>query len=181
MSSGEVMTWKKFLSLCRELNIKETGLLVVTTAMCFSLSFMAHIDPTQRAPFKAIVITRRVVSSDELLRGYSEFFSIYRNILDIGPAIDAMRKEVNDGTVDSSPFEMITSNWLFDQITNPDRNPDGFRQIVNMKFCELKSKDSSYTLARVELEIRNYFKLLREKGRDYYSFKDVYDKLSKNE
>ncbi len=174
LSSGELLSWKEFLDCCRNVNEEMCGLLVVTTAMCYSISLIAAVNPALRAPFKAIIITRRDVTVDEILRGYTEYFMVYRNCLDIGPAKEAMRKEVNSGTIETSPFEMITSEWLFDEITNPDRDPAAFQQITNIKFCELKAKDSSYTRERVDKEIRDFFHSLAENGKDYYTFADYW-------
>ena len=174
LASGEIVPWKVFLNYCRAVNEELGGLLNVTTAMCYSIPLIADIMPSLRAPFNAIVITRRDVSVDEIKRGYSTYFQIYRNCLDIGPAKDAMRQEVNDGNVMNSPFEMITASWLFDQITNPDNNPIGFPHVVNHWFCVKKSQDPSYTKERVEEEIRGLFKVIAEKGKDYYLYKDLY-------
>ena len=174
MSSGEVMPWKRFLGCCRALNEAMGGLLIVTTAICYSISLMAAIDPSLRAPFKAVIITRREVYPDEILNGYSVYFSIYRHCLDVWAAKEAMRREVNDGSIETSPFEMITSEWIFDEITNPDRDPAAFKQIVNTHFCELKAKDPSYTRERVEREIRQLFSDLVKNGKDYYNFKDFW-------
>lgn len=173
VSSGDLITWKHFLDCCRALNVELNGLLIVTTALCYSISIMGAIDPSLRAPFKAIVITRRSVTTDEVFRGYSEYFQLYTNILDVGPAKEAMRREVNSGTPDTSPFEMITSNWLFDQITNPDRDSEAFQHIVNQQYCIKKAENPSYTRNRVEKEIRLLFEALRER-RDYFTFQDIY-------
>ena len=173
LSSGGLITWKHFLDCCRALNVELCGLLIVTTALCYSISIMGAIDPSLRAPFKAIVITRRPVTADEVLRGYSEYFGTYTNILDIGPAKEAMRREVNSGTPDTSPFEMITSNWLFDQITNPDRDPEAFQHIVNQQYCIKKAVYPTYTRDRVEKEIRLLFQALQER-KDYFTFKDIH-------
>lgn len=174
LASGEIIPWKMFMNYCREVNEELGGLLNVTTAMCYSISLMAEILPSLRAPFNAAVITRRDVTVDEIERGYSTYFQIYRNSLDIGPAKDAMRKEVNDGDVKNSPYEMLIANWLFDQITNPDNNPIGFPHIVNHWYCVKKSEDPSYTKERVETEIRSLFKDIASKGKDYYLYKDLY-------
>ena len=174
LASGELLDWKGFLNLCRDLNNELNGLLCVTTALCYSISLMAAIDPANRAPFKAVVITRRPVIANEILKGYTAYFSIYRNILDIGPAKEAMRKVVNSGDEASSPFEMITAEWLFDQITNPDRDPDAFMHIVNKWFCIKKSEDSTYTRERVESEIRSLFENLVKNGRDFFLYKDIF-------
>ena len=173
LSSGDLITWKHFLDCCRALNVELGGLLIVTTALCYSISIMGAIDPSLRAPFKAIVITRRPVTSDEVLRGYTEYFGTYTNILDIGPAKEAMRCEVNSGSPETSPFEMITSNWLFDQITNPDRDPEAFQHIVNQQYCVKKANNPTYTRDRVEKEIRLLFQALQER-RDYFTFNDIH-------
>lgn len=174
LASGELLPWKHFLDLCRELNNELSGLLVVTTALCYSLSMIAAIDPSQRAPFLAVVITRGIVKAGEVMRGYAEYFKIYRKVLDIGAAKDALRQEVNSGTVESSPFEMITAAWLFDEITDIDRDTDAFKHIVNDWYCIRKSTDQTYTRERIEMEIRTIFKDLAENNRDYYLYKDLY-------
>ena len=175
LASGELLRWEKFLALCGELNTELGGLLIVTTAVCYSIPLMAAINPAQRAPFKAIIITRRLVTTNEIILGYTAYFEVYRNIIDIGPALDAMRTAVNDnGNIDSSPFAMFTSQWFFDQVTNPDRDPDSFQHIVNNWYCRLKSIDPSYTREQVESEIRANFKELALNGRDYFLYKDLY-------
>lgn len=173
LASGELILWKDFLAYCRAINVELYGLLIVSTAMCYSLSLMAAVDPSLRAPFKAIVITRRDVKVDEIERGYSAYFGVYRNCLDLFQAKEAMRHEVNDGDVTNSPFEVITADWLFDQITNPDNNPIGFPHIINNWYCIRKSQDPSYTKERVETEIRGFLKDLAENGKDYFSFADL--------
>ena len=174
LASGELLPWNHFLDLCRELNNELSGLLVVTTALCCSLSMITAIDPSQRAPFLAVVITRGIVKTGEVMRGYAEYFKIYRKVLDIGAAKDALRQEVNSGTVESSPFEMITAAWLFDEITDIDRDTDAFKHIVNDWYCIRKSIDQTYTRERIEMEIRTIFKDLAENKRDYYLYKDLY-------
>ena len=174
LASGEIIPWNVFLNYCRAVNEELGGLLNVTTAMCYSIPLMAYVMPSLRAPFNAIVISRRDVKVDEIERGYSAYFQLYRNCLDIGQAKEALRHEVNDGNVMNSPFEMITASWLFDQITNLDNNPIGFPHVVNHWFCVKKSQDPSYTKERVEKEIRDLFKAIAEKGKDYYLYKDLY-------
>ena len=84
-----------------------------------------------------------------------------------------MRCEVNSGSPETSPFEMITSNWLFDQITNPDRDPEAFQHIVNQQYCVKKANNPTYTRDRVEKEIRLLFQALQER-RDYFTFNDIH-------
>lgn len=175
LSSGEVLKWDLFMSLCREINIKENGLLVVTTALCQSFSFLSCVDPFKRSPFLAIVITKRNVSAEELLRGYSEYYSRYKTINDVEAARDALQREVNNGSEDSSPFEVLTQYWIFDRVTKPDTDPELFSYLVNTRFCQLKSEDPSYTLERTEQEIMQYFGAIAKNERDHFLFADYWE------
>ena len=58
LSSGEILGWKDFMDSCRILNEVLNGLLIVTLSMCNSLPILGCVDPTKRAPFKAIVSSR---------------------------------------------------------------------------------------------------------------------------
>ena len=79
LASGEIIPWNVFLNYCRAVNEELGGLLNVTTAMCYSIPLMAYVMPSLRAPFNAIVISRRDVKVDEIERGYSAYFQLYRN------------------------------------------------------------------------------------------------------
>ena len=59
LSSGEILGWKEFMDSCRGLNEVLNGLLIVTLSMCNSLPILGCIDPTKRAPFKAILLTNK--------------------------------------------------------------------------------------------------------------------------
>lgn len=174
LSSGEILDWRLFLSLCREINIKEEGLLIVTTAMCVSTSFLAVVDPFERSPFLAIVATKRDVSPDELWRGYTEFYLRYKNIKDLESAKELMCKEVSDGTEGSCPFVLITQYWLFDKISKPDEDSEYFEYLVNLQYCKRKAQDPSYSRERTEQEILRFFRAIDKTQREHFLFADYW-------
>lgn len=171
LSSGEYLDWKEFMDLCRTLNVELGGLLIVTLAMCYSLPILGSVDPTKRAPFKAVLFTRRDVTVDEIERGYVTFYSQYRNPLDFFNAIEAMRDEVNDDH--DSPYAYMVADTIFDMMTNSDRDPEGFKHIVNDNYCRLKAMNPEYTRERTEAEIRGFLNELAKNGKDYFTFRDV--------
>ena len=76
------------------------------------------------------------------------------------------------GDEKSSPFHLMVADHIFDLLTNPDRDPDGFAHIVNDNFCRLKAQYPEYTRERTEKEIRAMLNDLAKNGRDYFLFYD---------
>lgn len=179
LSSGEILGWKDFMDLCRNLNEVLNGLLIVTMSMCYSLPILGSVDPTKRAPFKAILLTNRDVTVDEVERGFGTFFQNYKNILDIFRATGAIRGEVNKGDETTSPFHLMVADTIFDLLTDPDRDPEGFSHIVNDNFCRLKALNPEYTKERTETEIRAMLNDLAKTGKDYFTFQDEIKKGNK--
>lgn len=172
LSSNEVLGWREFMDECRKLNEALSGLLVVTMAMCYSIPILGSVDPTKRAPFKAVLLTNKDVTVDEVERGFTAFYNNYKNPLDVFKATEIIRDEVNKGENASSPFHLIVADNVFDLLTNPDRDPMGFKHIVNDNFCRLKAVNAEYTRERAEKEIRAMLVELAKMGRDYFLFWD---------
>lgn len=172
LASGDNLSWKVFMDECRKLNDMLSGLLVVTLSMCYSIPILGSIDPTQRAPFKAILLTNKDVTVDEVERGFTAFYDSYKNLLDVFKATSIIRDEVNKGDETTSPFHLMVADHIFDLLTNPDRDPDGFAHIVNDTFCRLKAQYPEYTKERTEKEIRAMLNDLAKKGRDYFLYRD---------
>ena len=156
LSSKEILGWKDFMDECRKLNEVVSGLLVVTLAMCYSIPILGSVDPTKRAPFKAVLLTNN-----------------YKNPQDVFKATGIIRDEVNEGENVSSPFHLMVADNVFDLLTNPDRDPEGFKHIVNDNFCRLKALNPEYTKERTEKEIRAMLQELTKTGRDYFLFWDM--------
>jgi hypothetical protein len=178
LSSGEILGWKDFMDSCRILNEVLSGLLIVTLSMCNSLPILGCIDPTKRAPFKAILLTNRDVTVDEVERGFIAFYNNYKNPLDTFKATGAIRDEVNNGVENSSPFHLLVADTIFDWFVDLNRDPNGLAHIVNENFCRLKAINPEYTRERTESEIRGFINDLAKNGRDYFLYWDRIKKSS---
>lgn len=177
LSSGEILGWKDFMDSCRILNEVLNGLLIVTLSMCNSLPILGCVDPTKRAPFKAILLTNKDVTVDEVERGYTAFYNNYKNPLDTFKATRAIQSEVNNGDENTSPFHLLVADTIFDWFVDLNRDPAGFAHIVNENFCRLKAMNPEYTRERTETEIRGFMNELAKNGRDYFLY---WDRVKKN-
>lgn len=172
LASSEIITWKELHDILRPINIKLLGLLHLAIATCYSFPFTWSIDISQRASFKTVVFTKREMTADEIERGFIEYYQDFFNILDSFNSLNAIQKEVNDGDPHKSPFQIMVADWAFDQISNPENNPD-FHKVISSLYVKLKLSNPSITKAEVERDCKNILALIRENGRDYFLLKDL--------
>lgn len=54
LGSMEMITWKELFNYIRPINIASYNLLMLNLSMCNGETVIRYIDPTQRAPFRAV-------------------------------------------------------------------------------------------------------------------------------
>ena len=170
LNNGEILKWKDFYDIIRPLNIKTGHLLFVVMSMCKSISMISAIDPEKRAPYRAFICTTRVVTADEIYRGFLAFYDKYFNLLDITQALSALQEEVRDDN-GFSPFLVLSAENIFSETFNSNRNisslADNQLERLNMPRTEnTKSIMSDY--------LRMLLKDLHDRFYNYYNFKDLY-------
>lgn len=173
LASNEIVSWKSLHIVLRAINVKLLGLLPVAIATCYSFPFTWSIDITQRSSFKTVLFTKRDMTEDEIERGFVAYYEHFSNLLDFHKALKAIQNEVNDGDPHWSPFQMMVADWAFDQISNPDNNPN-FQEVVMNHYERMKSLRPTWTPIEAERDLRKSFAFIRENGRDFFLFKDLY-------
>lgn len=167
-SNGDILKWKDFYDIIRPLNIKTGHLLFVVMAMCKSIAMISAIDVEKRAPYRAFICTTRLVTSDEINRGFLAFYEKYFNLLDITQALDALQEEVKDEN-GYSPFQALSAESVFDEIFNPDKN------ISDLVDSLLKQLDNPVTdSTKFPILVQRLLKNLHNRFYNYYNFKDLY-------
>lgn len=159
-----------FYDIIRPLNIKTGHLLFVVMAMCKSISMISAIDPEKRAPYRAFVCTTRVVSSDEIYRGFLAFYDNYFNLLDIAQAINALQEEIRDDN-GFSPFQVLSAENIFCETFNSNRNISG---LVDNQLERLNMPRTETTKSIMSDYLRILLKDLHDRFYNYYNFKDLY-------
>ena len=167
LKSGEFIKWKLFFDIVRPLNIQQRGLLLINTAMCYSLSSIVDIDPEDRAPFFAMVVSKRKVSSEEIIDGYVTFYNNFNNICDFAKAYSFMAAQTTNRDNTTTPFSILTAQQWFDSITDVNRDPSFLKAIASdyIRKEELSSINSVYEViigAINKLKRRKSFFLLED-------------------
>lgn len=170
LNNGEILKWKDFYDIIRPLNIITGHLLFVVMAMCKSVAMISAIDPEKRAPYRAFICTTRVVSSDEIYRGFLAFYEKYFNLLDITQALNALHEEVKDEN-GCSPFQALSAENVFDETFNPNRNISG---LVDNQLKQLNIPITDSTRSSMTFSIRQLLDDLHKRFYCYYNFKDRY-------
>ena len=96
LASHEYLDWRRLVDMCRLLNEKLNGLLILTTAVCNSMHLLSYIDPFKRAPFLAVIVANDIVKVYQLERGYIAFYQNYKNILGFFNATGALVTELGN-------------------------------------------------------------------------------------
>lgn len=169
-SNGEVLNWKKFYDVIRPLNIKTGHLLFVVMAMCKSIAMISSINPENRAPYRAFICTTRIVSADEIQRGFSAFYDSFFNLLDISKALTALQEEVRD-TNGISPFQVLSAESVFDETFNSNRDISG---LVDEQLIRLDLPVTETTRLIMTVCIQKILSEIHVKCEDYYNFRDIY-------
>ena len=171
LNNGEILKWKDYYDIIRPLNIKTGHLLFVVMAMCKSIAMISAIDPKKRAPYRAFICTTRVITSDEIYRGFIAFYDKYFNLLDIAQALNALQEEVKDSN-GFSPFQVLTAESVFDETFDPNRT--NFSEVVEAQLTRLNIPITETTKPIMKDYLRKLLSELHDKFYDYYNFKDMY-------
>ena len=150
--------------------------MVLHLGMCNGASIIGSIDPAQRAPFKAIIGTAKKIGENDLLKAFEEFYNEY--FFSFSP-VDSVEKMNAILEKEEPIFYLLTSDHLFDEIVNPDRDPVHFQKIVNEYALNEKRTNPIYRFLSIE-EVRKYLdQILRlqflelKQTKDFFTMADL--------
>ena len=173
-ANDDIMHWDEFQDLMIGLNTQLGGLLVVCLAMCFGGATVSKLNLKARAPYRAIVVPFKEVPAGKVEDGFREFYSEYKNLLDLPQAILKLQEASKDEN--GQPyFYALTSEEIFDKTFDPDRDPDHFRKMVEYHCFRLTGGLAPENLKRIDTQIRQML-LSAKSFRDHYLFRDMYNK-----
>lgn len=173
-TNDDIMHWEEFQDLMIGLNTQLGGLLVVCLAMCFGGATVSKLNLKARAPYRAIVVPFKEVPAGKVEDGFREFYSEYKNLLDLPQAILKLQEASKDEN--GQPyFYALTSEEIFDKTFDPNRDPDHFRKMVEYHCFRLTGGLAPENLNRIDTQIRQML-LAAKSFRDHYLFRDMYNK-----
>lgn len=172
-ANDEILSWHEFHTLIRPINIKMFHLLVVVLAMCYGGAVISTIEPEKRAPYRACISSYRMVSVDEVTRGFSAFYSEYTSPLDIIRGINGLQSELSSENNKFGPFRIFTSRDIFIQTFDLDRNLGSKEHLINTAYIAKRLNGEMCTREDAEKEIRTIFQYALDNLLPYYDFEDL--------
>ncbi|MBK6446473.1 MAG: hypothetical protein IPO39_05855 [Bacteroidetes bacterium] len=178
LTSNEIITWDEIVPYFQKINLLLSNLLVINLGVCYGISLISKIDPEDRAPFRALVGATKEIRETEILVAFEAFYDKLFFSFDFESCLKLMNQSI-DSKIDI--FFLITGEYCFDQMVNPDRDPTNFQKIVSKHTLEQKLNNKKYASTSieevkfiVENEIRGFLLEAKEK-KDYYLMKDITD------
>ena len=167
------MRWAELFYYTRHLNEIMCNNLLLVLSSCVGGGILSHIEPEERAPYRAVVANTREVNMIDAQNGFAAFYHDYYNILDFPQAIKALNGEI-DFSKEILPgkkkteFFIMSAEESFDAVFNPDRDPANFKRIVD------KLMPPTPCIPQ-ELRVEKLKEILRKRGeelRPHFTFQD---------
>lgn len=170
---NDMVIWGELFYYTRKLNVIMGNNLLLVLSSCVGGGILSHIEPVDRAPYRAIIGNTREVMMEDVHNGFAAFYAEYNNILDFPKAIKALNEEI-DFTKEIKPgrkkteFFIMSAEQSFDEVFNPDRDPAHFRTLVDKLM-------PPNPIIPLELRVEKAKELLRKRGEElkpHFCFKD---------
>lgn len=176
LSNGEEITWQELFKETREINLLLKNSLLINLSMCYGISMLSKINPSERAPFRAIVGTSTPISWNLLLDSFDIFYNNYFFSFSLESSVKIVNEFLKDEEVS---FAYIKAEMFFDYFTDLKRDPDFIRRMIN-EFA-IKEKATNPMFEKTEFNVVLKYAKEKIEGifnetiqlRDYFLMKDV--------
>ncbi len=174
--NGDCISWRDILPFLMEINILLRNGLLLILGVCKGVSLVKYIGIMERAPFRMLVGSGTDISAGDIIEGFHAFYDKFFYSTDLYESTLALRERIGSDVIG---LEFIEN--LYDEISNPRRDPDWFRNTVNerveymiAKNPELRSVDRNILNHEAELFLEGIFAIVKSE-KDKFLMKDLID------
>lgn len=130
------ISWKELFQYTRQLNVIMGNNLLLVLSSCVGGGILSHIEPKERAPYRAIIANTRTVFMKDANLGFEAFYNEFYNILDFPKGLKALNEAIDFSEelgpgIKKTEFFIMSSEQTFDEVFNPDRDPAHFESVIN--------------------------------------------------
>ena len=168
------ISWEELYAHLRPINEKLHNTLMLIMSVCIGAGMMTRLEPKKRAPYMAFIANTREITFKDAAKGFPEFYRTYRTALDFRTALKALNDSIGfseplpDGK-HKTEFFAYSSKELFDQVMNPDRDPENFKKIaLSQKYSDPTMTDEEKIAVARTMIIND-----AERFRPHFNFQDV--------
>lgn len=136
VSLTDNITWGELFYYTRKLNVIMGNNLLLVLSSCVGGGILSHIEPEDRAPYRAVIANTRAVMMHDAHKGFESFYKDYFTILDFPNSLKALNtsidfsEEIEPGKK-KTEFFIMSAEASFDAVFDPDRDPAHFKSIVD--------------------------------------------------
>lgn len=167
------ISWKELFEYTRQLNVIMGNNLLLVLSSCVGGGVISHIEPEERAPYRAIIANTREVIMKDAHYGFDAFYRDFYNILDFPKGLEALNKAI-DFSEELEPgrkkteFFIMSSEQSFDEVFNPDRDPAHFESVINKIMLPTPDIPQEKRIEKVKELFREHGKKLKP----HFNFQD---------
>ena len=165
--------WGELFHYTRQLNVTMGNNLLLVLSSCVGGGILSHIEPEERAPYKAVIANTRPVEMADAQNGFVAFYADYYDMLDFPKALKALNAviDLSEEIVPGKKkveFFIMSAEQSFNEVFNPDRDAVFFASVVDKIM-------PPNPLIPQEMRIEKTKELFRKKGeklKPYFCFLD---------
>jgi hypothetical protein len=144
-------------------------------AVCEGGSIIASTKPELRSPFNLLIACVNIMYEKEIIEGFEAFYNEFCQSYKVNESIHAYNSNVPN---EDNKLSSITSEYLFDMLTDINRFPDNKLSMVQKAKKELKKDSRIKNLTEFQLikhatlVVEKLFEELKKK-KDYFLMRDL--------
>lgn len=168
LESFEMVRWEKLFNYIRPVNIASFNLLMLNLSMCNGDAVIRYIDPTQRAPFRAVIGPIGEVKPDALEKAWLNFYEKYMTFLREESGFNKLAQ--------SSGLIYYSQEFIFDahyDLANQD--PELFEALIKKELYEIYVAEGPLSIdpKAHSLWVANKQAKIKEKYRSLFCYDDL--------
>lgn len=183
LASGEFIRWGELFSMIRPININMYDTLLVVLSMCDSKSIAYNIEPTERSPFRGVVVTDDNISCGYLDSIWIDFYKKLRSHFSESHS----SRYFSDFTPEHIWF--LNQEFIFDIHSDlEENNPALFENLKDSFAHEFEELLRNHPNEIFLMSRENYLKWRidnwrrnKKRLRDYFCFRDIIGKYQNKE
>lgn len=136
LDPSNFVNWRELFFYTRKLNIKMHNTLLLVLSSCVGGGILSYIEPEKRAPYMAFIANTRSVLIKDARNGFSQFYRDFYTPLDFSNALVRLNRAIDfseelEAGVKKTEFFIMSASHTFDEVFNPDRDPEYFNSIID--------------------------------------------------
>lgn len=168
LKSNDLIKWEFLFDLLRPVNIASSNLLLINLSMCNGDAIIRYIDPTKRAPFRAVICSSGKVLPNFLENAWQCFYcNLVKSVQeDYGLSKNAMESNVF----------YFSQEFIFDSYFDlANKDPELFDTLVKKELYELYLKEGplAINIDYFKKYIANQQAAIKDKCRSLFCFDDL--------